>query len=165
MRPLLPLLMALALPIVGCNQNTDMGNDREARVDPAPAPASIMGAGAALDNVAPPRVKPETISAADVAAIGGLAGKCAIRLTEVAHPSFVYRPGEAGTIKLNGKLIQLASAGKNRFADNGLSVSLRANGEVGDAGLEGVDMILLPPDATDELGYSGFVDCDTGDAR
>ena len=165
MRPLLPLLMALTLPLMGCNENTDLGNDREAQVDSAPTPSPITGAGAALDNVATALVKPETMSAADLAAIGGLAGKCVIRLTEVAHPSFVYRSGEAGTLKLNGKLISLPAAGENRFADSDLSVLLRPNGEEGDGGLEGMDMILVPPGAKDELGYSGFVDCDHGEAQ
>lgn len=107
MRRLLPILAVVALPLSGFNENTELGNDREAQVDPAPTPSLIAGADAALDNVATALVKPETMSAADLAAIGGLAGKCAIRLTEVAHPSFVYQPGEAGTIKLNGKLIRL----------------------------------------------------------
>ena len=165
MRSLVPLLMAVTLSLVGCNQNTELGNDREAQVDPAPTPAPSMGAAAALDNVATAVVKPETMSAADLSAIGGLADTCVIRLTEVAHPSFVYRQGEAGTIKLNGKLIRLPATGENRFADSGLSVVLKPNGEKGDAGLEGADMILVPPGAKDELGYSGFVDCDHGKAR
>ena len=67
--------------------------------------------------------------------------------------------------KLNGKLIRLPAAGENRFADSDLSVALRRNSEEGDAGLEGMDMILVPPGAKDELGYSGFVDCDHGEAR
>lgn len=165
MRPPLQLLVALTLPLVGCNENTGLGNDREAQVDPAPTPSPIVSADAALENVATALVKPETMSAADISSIGGLGGACAIRLTEVAYPSFVYRPGEAGTIKLNGKLIRLPAAGENRFGDSKLIVALRPKGGEGDAGLEGMDMILVPSGAKDELGYSGFVDCDHGEAR
>ncbi len=164
MRPLLATLIVLALPLGGCNRNTAPGNDREAQVEPPPTPAPRMEAAAALDNVATAIVKPETMSTADLGALGGLAGKCAVRLTEVAFPSFVYRPGESGTIKLNGKLITLPAAGEGRYAEGGLSVALRPNGEEGDAGLAGVDMILVPPGAKDELGYSGFLDCEKGGA-
>lgn len=158
------VLPAILAAVSACNQNTALGNDREAQVDPAPAPAPIMGAAAALENVATEIIKPETMSTVDIAALGGLTGRCAMRLTEVAHPSFLYRAGERGTIKLNGKLIVLPAAGENRFAGDGLSVTLRPNGDEGDAGLEGMNMIILLPDAKDELGYSGFVDCHGGEA-
>lgn len=152
------VLLALTV-LAACNQNTSVGNDREAQLDPAPTPAPVLAPLAALDNVATESIKPQTFSGADIAALGGLEGKCAVRLTEVAHPSFVYSAGRAGTIKLNGKLIPLTSAGENRFARGGLGVTLRPNGERGDAGLAGIDMIIVRPGAKGELGYSGFVDC------
>jgi len=163
MRALVLTLIAITLPLAGCNRNTALGNDREAQLDAAPTPAPVANAAAALDNVAAALIKPETMSSADIAALGGLAGKCAIRLTEVAHPSFVYRSGNSGVIKLNGKLIPLPAVEKNRFEDNGLSVALRPNNDVGDAGLRGMDMIMAPPGAEDELGYAGFADCTRAD--
>ena len=159
MRRLAAICSALALPLAGCNQNTAVGNDREAEVDPVPTPAPMVGAAAALEGIAAELIKPETMTRADIRAIGGLGDKCAFRFTEVAQPSFVYEPGERGIIKLNGVLISLSAADANRFSEAGLSVTLVASEEEGDAGLEGMDMIVVPPGAKDELGYSGFADC------
>lgn len=163
MRRLYLLLATLALPLTACNENTALGNDREAQLDPAPTPAPIMGAAQALQNVATELIKPETMSQADIAALGGLMGKCTIKLTEVAHPSLVFVEGESATIKLNGKLIPLPSAGSGRYESGGLSVTLEPNGEEGDAGLQGMDMIVVPPEAKDEIGYGGYVHCSQGE--
>ncbi len=156
------LLLAAALPLTACNENTSLGNDREAQLDPAPSPAPVMGAAQALQNVATELIKPETMSRADITALGGLAGKCTIKLTEVAHPSLVFE-GESATIKLNGKLINLPSVGSGRFESGGLSVALEPNGEEGDAGLQGMDMIIVPPEAEDEIGYGGYIECSHGE--
>tara|TARA_R110002072_G_scaffold15856_31_gene62875 strand:- start:13400 stop:13900 length:501 start_codon:yes stop_codon:yes gene_type:complete len=153
------LLAALALPLAACNQNTAVGNDREAQLEPAPTPAPIVGAEAALQNVATEIIKPETMTDADIAALGGVEGRCVVRLTEVAFPSLVYEPGGSGAIKLNGKLISLPSTGTSEFADGGLSVALRPLDDAGNAGLQGMEMIVVPPGAQDELGYRGYVQC------
>lgn len=150
---------AMLLALAGCNRNTAIGNDREAQLEPAPRPAPIMAPEAALANVSTALIKPETMSVADLAAVGGLDGRCALRLTELAYPSFVFAPDGTGTIKLNGKLVPLPAAGEGRFARGDLSVILRPRDERGDAGLAGMDMIVLVPGAKDELGYAGFVDC------
>lgn len=162
MRPLLafgalvaPVLLALA----GCNRNTATGNDREAQREAPPTPAPATGAEAALANVATALIKPETMSDADVAALGGRSGRCAVVQTEVAFPSFLYQPGGQGAIKLNGKLIVLQPAGAGRFADGGLSVTLRPLEETGNAGSRGMKMIVVPPGAKDEIGYHGYVRC------
>src|SRR3546814_7615997 len=81
--------VSAALALSACNQNTAAGNDREARVEPAPTPAPIMHAQEALQNVATAIIKPETMSNADVQALGGRQGRCAVVLTEVAFPSFL----------------------------------------------------------------------------
>ena len=161
MKAVIPIAV-LALPLAACNQNTAVGNDREARVDPAPTPAPIEGASVALANLATAIVKPETMSNADIQALGGKQGKCEVILTEVAFPSFLYAPGGAGAIKLNGKLIPLPSAGKNRFADGGLTVTLNPLDEEGNAGSRGMEMIVVPPGAKDEIGYHGYVRCHDG---
>ena len=119
MKLLFPLAL-LSVSLVGCNQNTSIGNDREARVDPAPTSAPIVAAGAALQNVESAAIKPETMSDADVQALGGKSGRCAIKLTEVGFPSFLYRQDGPGAIKLNGKLIPLPSIGENRSAEDQL---------------------------------------------
>lgn len=152
-------MLIAALTLSACNRNTAPGNDREARIDPAPAPAEVVGAASALANVDTAIVKPETMSDADIAALGGPGDQCAVRLTSVAYPSFLFRPGKGGAIKLNGKLIPLAAKSRLTFEADGLTVVLRSNGEESQTGLEGIDMIVVPPGAQDELGYSGFVDC------
>jgi hypothetical protein len=149
----------LLLALGGCNRNTAIGNDREAQLEAASRPAPVMAPREALANVSTALVKPETMSVADVAAAGGLEGQCAVRLTELAYPSFVFAPGGSGTIKLNGKLVPLPAAGEGRFAQGDLSVILRPRAEEGAAGLPGMDMIVLVPGAQDELGYASFVDC------
>lgn len=159
MRGAVALALALVLTLGGCNRNEAIGNDRAAQLEPAPSPAPLMAPGAALENVAGALVKPETMSEADLAAVGGLEGRCAVRLTEVAFPSFVFSPGGTGTIKLNGKLVSLPAAGAGRFAAEGLAVTLRPRDERGDAGLAAMDMIIVLPGGEDELGYAGFVDC------
>ena len=60
--------------LTGCNSNSAPGNDREAQIDPAPTPAPRMGAAEALSGIATEAVQPETMSDADIAALGGLEG-------------------------------------------------------------------------------------------
>ena len=152
-------IAAAALALAACNQNTALGNDREAQLDPAPAPAPVVGAAAGLANVAAEAIKPETMSDADIAVLGGKQGRCAVRLTEVAFPSFLYEPDGQGAIKLNGKLIVLPRTGEGRFADAGLQVMLRPVDETGNAGLKAMEMLVVPPGAGDELDYRGYVQC------
>lgn len=162
MKRLAPIVAGLALPLCACNQNTALGNDREAQIDPAPTPAPVMNAAAALQNVSTAILKPETMSDTDIAALGGLTGRCVVRFTEVSHPAFLFEPDGSGAIKMNGKLIVLSQAGSNRFESGELSVTLQPNDDEGDAGLQGMNMIVLPPGAQDEIGYSGFVQCFDG---
>ncbi|MEO1920285.1 MAG: DUF6692 family protein [Sphingomonadaceae bacterium] len=151
--------VALALTLGACNQNTAIGNDREADLYPPPEAAAIEPAASALQNVATSIVKPETMSEADIAAIGGTQGRCVYRLTEIGYPVFVYEPGGEGFIKLNGKLIPLSASGANRYASGDLVVATRDLDTTGNAGLRGLEIIVVPPGAKDELGYHGFVGC------
>ena len=153
----------LAFALAACNQNTSVGNDREAQLEPAPTPAPIMQAGPALANVATALIKPETMTNTDIEALGGTDGRCAVVLTEVGFPSFLYEPEGSGAIKLNGKLIVLPRTGEAGFADAGLTVTLRPGDEEGDAGLQAMAMIIVPPRAEDEVGYKGYVRCYDGD--
>ncbi|AKH41520.1 hypothetical protein FHS61_002008 [Altererythrobacter atlanticus] len=152
-------LAALTLPLAACNQNTAIGNDREAELAPEPLAAPVEDAASALQNVATAIIKPETMSEADIRALGGKNGRCEVILTEVAFPSFIYEPGGKGTIKLNGKLIPLQAAGKSSFASGDLSVRLNLLDEEGNAGSQGMEMIVVPPGAKDEIGYHGYVRC------
>lgn len=166
MTRLLPLactMIAIA-PLAACNSNSAPGNDREAQIDAAPTPAPRMGAAEALAGIATAAIQPETMTNADIAALGGLEGRCAIRLTEVSEPSFVYQPQGTGAIRLNGKLIVLPPSGGERFADGGLTVTLRPVEGEGDAGLPEYEMIVMLPGAADELGFRGYRDCTSAGA-
>jgi hypothetical protein len=153
------LLGSAALALAGCNENTAVGNDREAQLEPAPTPAPIMLAHNALANVDTAAIKPQTMTDADIQALGGREGRCAVVLTEVAFPSLLYEPDGLATIKLNGKLIVLPRTGDATFSDSGLTVALQAGDEEGDAGLQAMTMTVVPPGAEDELGYKGYVEC------
>ena len=154
------VVTGIALALSGCNQNTAIGNDREAQLDPAPTAASIEPASQALQNVATAIVKPETMSDADIQAIGGTAGRCVYRLTEVGFPTFVYAPNGQAFIKLNGKVIPLTADGPDRYTSGELLVTTRTIDEEGNAGLQAQEIVVVPPGAKDELGYRGYVRCD-----
>lgn len=160
-RTLAAITLAGALLLGACNQNTAPGNDREAQVDPAETAAPQAGAGEALSGIATGAVQPETMSEADIASLGGLAGNCVIRLTGVAFPSFFEdRAGNRGFVKLNGKLVRMNRVGGGRFADGGLTVLVRPVDD-GDSnnGLPAAEMIIALPGAKDELGFRGYRDC------
>lgn len=155
----LPLALAGSILLAGCNQNTALGNDREAELYPAPEAAPIVSVEEALANVAVEIVKPETMSDADIRAIGGTADRCVFRLTEMSFPAFVYEAGGDAFIKLNGKLVPLRASGENRYMAGGLLIVTRLIDETGNAGLQMQEMMMVPPDAKDELGYRGFAQC------
>lgn len=102
------------------------------------------------------------MSDADVQALGGKSGRCAIKLTEVGFPSFLYRQDGPGAIKLNGKLIVLPKTSSGRFEADDLLVVLRLVDEVGNAGLKAAEMIIVPPGAKEETGYRGYIQCFKG---
>lgn len=147
------------MSLVGCNENTAIGNDREAQLDPPAKASAIEPASSALQNVATAIVKPETMTDADVAAIGGKDGRCVFRLTEVGYPTFVYEPGNRGFIKLNGKLIPVGAAGEDRYTGGDLLVATHLLDSEGNAGLQSQEMIVVPPGGKDELGYPGYNIC------
>ena len=151
----------LVLTLAACNQNTAPGNDREASLETPATPAAIVPAAAALANAATAIVKPETMTDADIKAIGGTQGRCIFRLTEVGFPSFVYKPGTEGFIKLNGKLIPLQTAGQDRYSSGELLVATRDVDETGNAGLQAMEVIVVPPGAKDEIGYRGYTECNS----
>ncbi len=163
-RTLAAITLTAALLLGACNRNTATGNDREAQVDPAETAAPQNGAGEALSGITTGAVQPETMSDADIASLGGLAGNCVIRLTGVAFPSFFEdRAGNRGFVKLNGKLVRVSRVGDGRFADGGLTVLIRPVEDGGsNNGLPAAEMIIALPDAKDELGFRGYRDCGSG---
>lgn len=153
------LILTTSLALAACNRNTAIGNDREAHLEPPATASPIEPAALALENVAAAVVKPQTMSDADVAAIGGTEGRCVFTLTEVGFPTFVYQPGGQGFLKLNGKLIPLEAAGEGRYAGGELLVVTRMLDDRGGAGKRSSEIIVVPPGAGDELGYRGYVSC------
>lgn len=157
-------IASLGLAMTACNQNTALGNDREAWIDGESTASPIAAPQLALANVSGTLLKPETMSDADIAAIGGREGRCAIKLTEVGFPSFLFEPGGTGYLKMNGKLIPIFGAGEGRFSEGGLLVTVRTLSDEGNAGLQAADMIVVAPDAEDEIGYRGYIQCFDGAA-
>ncbi|MEW9854911.1 DUF6692 family protein [Novosphingobium sp. M1R2S20] len=150
------------LMLCACNSNTAPGNDREAQLDSAPMPASVVPASQALSGIATEAVQAETMTATEIASLGGAEGRCLIRLTRVGLPSFVLdeRHG-TGAIKLNNKLIPLqAEPGGHYYSDGDLRVVIRpVDQQLAKEVFREVDMIVMLPGAKDELGYRGYEDC------
>ncbi len=159
MRMNLLLATGLSAALVACNQNTAIGNDREAHLDPPAEASPIEPASSALRNIATALVKPETMSAADIAAIGGTSGRCVYSLTEVGFPTVIYEPGAQAFVKLNGTLIPMQAAGPDHFTSGELLLTMRTLDDEGDAGLQSQEIIIVPPGAGDELGYRGYTTC------
>lgn len=156
-RKFAPTLAILPL-LAACNTNSAPGNDQEAQIDPPAKAAEIVAANAALANVEPAVIKPETMTKADLSAIGE-SPDCQFRMTEVGYPSFVFAANGDGVIKLNGKLIPVPRISDGRYASGALTVTTRMLDDSGDAGLQGMELILMPPDANDERGYLGYRSC------
>lgn len=151
-------MAVLALPLAACNSNTAPGNDREARLDPPATAAPVQDAATALANLSPGLMLPETMTDADLAALGAK-NSCQFRLTEVAFPSFVYDGGGRGAIKINGKLIPVTASGAGRYANGQLRIQIRALDDEGDAGLRMQELIVAAPRTKGELGFRGYTTC------
>lgn len=166
-RNLSMLTVVAGLALAGCNSNTAPGNDKEAALD-APAKAVPQAdAASALAGVATGGVQPETMTPADLASVGGIDGRCVIRLTEVGAPSLLYSgSADAATVKLNGKLITLPSAGEGNYADGGLTIAVNPVDAAAKPGeRRETEMVIMLPGAKDELGYRGYSVCDQTDAK
>lgn len=156
-------MAVLALPLAACNSNTAPGNDREAQLDPPATAAPIMDASSALANLTPGLMLPETMTDADLAALGA-ENSCQFRLTEVAFPSFVYDGGGRGAIKINGKLVPVTASGAGSYASGELRIQTRMLDDEGNAGLQMQELIVAAPGAKDELGFRGYTTCGGNDS-
>ena len=152
-----------AVPLAACNSNTAIGNDREARLDPPPSAAPIENAASALANLNPGLMLPETMSDADLAALGA-ENACQFRLTEVAFPSFVHDGDGQGAIKINGKLIPVTASASGEYANGELRIRTRLLEDEGDAGLRMQELIVVGPRMKDEFGFWGYTTCGNSDA-
>ena len=152
------LTALIALPLAACNSNTAPGNDREAQLDPPATAAPIESAASALANLSPGLMLPETMTDADLSALGA-ENSCQFRLTEVAFPSFVYDGNGRGAIKINGKLIPVTASGPDSYASGELRIQIRVLDDEGTAGLQMQELIVAAPRAKDELGFWGYTTC------
>jgi hypothetical protein len=157
------ILALAALPLVACNTNTSIGNDREAQFDPPATAAPIESAANALANLSPGLMLPETMSDADIAALGA-ENACQFRLTEVAFPSFVYDNSGRGAIKINGKLIPVTASATGNYASGELRIGTRLLEDEGDAGLQMQELIVAGPGMKDEFGFWGYTTCGNSEA-
>ena len=156
-------IVLAALPLAACNTNTAPGNDREAQLEPPAEAASIESAASALANVSPGLMLPETMTDADLAALGAQSA-CQFRLTEIAFPSFVYDRSGQGAIKINGKLIPVTASGPGSYTSGDLRIQTRMLDDEGNAGLQMQELIVAAPGAKDEFGFWGYTTCKDGAA-
>ncbi|MBQ96144.1 MAG: hypothetical protein CL510_10025 [Actinobacteria bacterium] len=157
------ILAAAVMPLAACNTNTAPGNDREAERDPPATAAPVEAAAAALANVSPGLMLPETMTEADLSALGAQTA-CQFRLTEVAYPSFVYDGSGQGAIKINGKLIPVTQDAPNRYSSGELRIATRLLDDEGNAGLQMQELIVVAPRAKDEFGFWGYTTCGSDEA-
>jgi hypothetical protein len=160
MSPLrLAFAFALALAAAGCIDNTAPGNDREAELDPPPAPARMAAsAGAAIQGVAIGLLQPQIMTDADRASIPEAPDRCLFRMTRVGLPVLVY--GSSAVVKLNDRLVTLPAAGEGTYSADGVTVMVRPlEADEGDDGLVPAELVLRLPGAPNELGYHGFTGC------
>ncbi len=160
-RTLSILTVAAGLALAGCNSNTAPGNDKEAQLDSPAKAVAQADAASALAGIATGAIQPETMTPADIASLGGNAGRCLFSMTEVGFPSMVYGGGtNAATVRLNGKLITLPSSGEGKYTGGGLSVAVRpVDAKAGRGERREAEMVIMLPGAKDELGYRGFSMC------
>lgn len=156
----IPAALALLLGLTGCIENSALGNDREAELDP-PEPPAEQASAESLADVAPGLLKPGPITAADLATLAAAGTLCRFRYTEVGFPVFLFPPGgdTPSVIKLNGKLIMLPPAGSSQFAGGPVHVTLRLPDGLPIGGDEEAVLILRLAGASDELGFLGEAEC------
>lgn len=152
------VVVSIALAATGCIENTAPGNDREAALSsPRPA-AGIAAADEAIAGVAADLLHPQTMTDADLAGMPAIADACLFRMTEVGRPVLVY--GSRAVIKLNGTLIPLPSTDRNRYAADGVTVTVRGLDGEAEAGEPfAAELVLWLPGKENEVGYHGFSEC------
>lgn len=151
---------ALLLGVVACTENSAIGNDREARLDP-PEPPAERAPAEALAQVEPGLLKPAPMTEADLASLSASGASCRFGYTDVGFPVFLYPPGgdAPATIKLNGKLITLPPVGGFHFAAGDIRVEMSHPDGVPNDGEEDAVLILRIAGASDELGFAGVAEC------
>ena len=157
MRGALLRLIVLGLIVVGCEQNSAPGNDREAQLSPPEPPAEVSSVGAAIAGVATNLLIPQTMLDADLQNLPG-GELCHFSLTRVGLPVLAY--GSTAVVKLNDKLVPLPDSGDGRYAADDVSVGVRPiEDDPGDGEPFATEFVLRLPGADDELGYHGYSRC------
>lgn len=157
-RPSSSLASTMFVLIGGCTGNSAVGNDREAQLDPAPRPAEVMAASAALQGIAPELVIPQIMTDADLGNVPDMTNRCMFRMTKVGEPVIIYGP--QAVVKLNGRLVPLPASSEGGYAAAGVTVTVMSVDE--DAEVEGpveTDFVLRLPGIRHERGYRGFAEC------
>lgn len=149
---------ALLLGLAGCVENSALGNDREAELDP-PEQAAERASAESLAAIATGLLKPETFTPADLAALSG--AWCRFRYTDVGFPVFLFpATGNApAMIKLNGKMIPLPPVGDFQYAGGPVRVDLRLSDGLPAAEAEEAVLVLWLAGASGEMGFLGEAEC------
>lgn len=151
---------ALLIGLAACTENSAIGNDREAQLDPLEPPAERAPASS-LAQLDPDLLKPEAMTESDLASLSLGGGTCVFRYTQVGFPVFVYPAGGAAAakIKLNGKLIDLQPTGGSAYADGVVRVEMNHPDGLPTDGQMTAELILRFDGVSDELGFRGAANC------
>ena len=152
-------LLALALTVSACPENSAPGNDRESELDPPTPPASLASVDAVIQGLEPSVLIPQAMTEDDVRSLPPELRSCVFRFTGEGQPIVTYGPGGA-VLKLNSKLAQVPGIADGRYASAGVDVTIREiEGGEDEDGLR-TEFVFRVPGAADELGYHGFSECD-----
>ena len=154
-------LLAIALIVSGCPENSAPGNDREAHLDQPKPPASLAAVDGVVQGLDPSVLIPQAMTEDDVRSLPVELRPCVFRFTEEGQPVVTYGSGGA-VLKLNGTLARVPSSGDGRYGSSGVDITLRTiDEEEAEDGFVRTEFVLRVPGAADELGYHGFAECDT----
>ena len=153
-------LLALALTVSACPENSAPGNDRESELDPPQPPAPLASVDAVVQGLEPSVLIPQAMTEGDVRSLPPELRSCVFRFTREGQPIVTYGPGGA-VLKLNSELAQVSRIGDGRYASAGADMTMREiDGGEDDAGLR-AEFVFRVAGAANELGYRGFSECDT----
>lgn len=154
-------LLAIALIVAGCPENSAPGNDREADLDQPKPPAPLAAVDGVVQGLDPSALIPQAMTEDDVRSLPAELRPCVFRFTEEGQPVLTYGSGGA-VLKLNSTLARVPSTGDGRYGLSGVDITMRMiDEEEAEDGFVRTEFVLRVPGAADELGYHGFAECDT----
>ncbi|WP_335649101.1 DUF6692 family protein [Phenylobacterium sp.] len=149
------------LALAGCG---DARPDDKVVGNPPPPVAELAPAGTALQGANVPTLDPVTVDEAEIAKVIGPGPWCAFHYTRSGKPVLAFQAERgAGVVKLNGKLIRLASApaaGGVQLSAETLSLQISSGETAPDADLAEAEMVFnLRQGEGLTVGYGGYYGC------